>query len=238
MNSKDFYSKIDNANNYDKERFTSHAGKIFDKFEKNFVISNLPIEHNKKILDAGAGTGRFSIEIAKKGFNVVSCDYSNAMLTIINNKSHMNNLTDKIELYKEDITDLSFKDNEFDFISCIRVLVNLDTKDNIIKCLNEFNRVCKNEGIIVLDFVNLKSIASLGTIKDSYITIDEFKEIITSISDLEIVELFGRKILSQTLIEKVPNIFLKPLDKLDKWLSNKLYQFSIRIYVVLIKREV
>ena len=81
--SKKYYISKKVAEEYDAERFLSLGGKMFDQFEKNVVISNLPKSKDTKILDAGAGSGRFTIEMAKRGYQVNSCDFSPAMLEII-----------------------------------------------------------------------------------------------------------------------------------------------------------
>ena len=58
----------------------------------------------------------------------------------------------------QDITNLSFKDNSFDYIDSIRVFVNLDSKENISKAVNELVRdFCKPGGTILFDIVNPKS---------------------------------------------------------------------------------
>lgn len=233
--SKKEYSKVEVAENYDKERFTTKAGKMFDNFEKEVVISHLPNDLNSQILDAGAGSGRFTIEMAKKGFRIISCDYSDAMLNVIESKIEKYNLRDNVTLSKQDITELTFEDNNFDYISCMRVLVNLDNKKNIMKALKEFNRVCKHEGIIVLDIVNSKSLSIFGPKKESYITMNEFKEMINLIPDLEIEEYFGRRILSQMAFEKAPIFLLSLLDVIDKKLSALLPSYCVRIYFVIKK---
>ena len=85
--SKEYYSRRKVADGYDAERFTTTGGKMFDTFEKNVVISNLPKNREGvKVLDAGAGSGRFTVEIVKRGFDVVSSDYSPAMLDVIKSK--------------------------------------------------------------------------------------------------------------------------------------------------------
>lgn len=235
ISSKKEYSKVEVAKNYDKERFTSKAGKMFDIYEKNVVTSNLPENKNSLILDAGAGTGRFTIEMAKKGYHIVSCDYSNAMLEIIKSKLEKNNLTNIVKLSKQDITQLTFEDNKFDYISCMRVLVNLDNKANILKALKEFNRVSNTKSIIVVDIVNSKSLSTLGPKKDSYITLSEFKEIINLIPGLEIKKYFGRRLLSQTAFEKAPKFLLGLLDIVDARLSKLFPSYCVRIYFVLKK---
>jgi len=106
----------------------------------------------------------------------------------------------------------------------------LTTKKNIMKALKEFNRVFKPNGTIILDIVNPKSLSSLGSKKDSYITLNEFKEMISLIPDLEIRECFGRRILSQTAFEKAPTFLLGLIDKIDKKMSKLFPIYCVRIY--------
>lgn len=233
--SKEYYSNTSVAEGYDNERFTTKAGQMFDKFEKDVILNNLPKTVDGIVLDAGAGTGRFTVEIAKRGFKVYSCDQSQAMLDIIKSKSGLLNLKNQVEICKEDLTDLSFENDKFDFIGCMRVLVNLDTKKNLSYGVNELIRVCKPQGTIVFDIVNSKSVAALGPRKDSMISVKEMKEILSNNSDVKIKKCFGRRILSQKAFDVVPNLFLKPLDILDNILSRIFPSISVRVYFVLEK---
>lgn len=237
-NSKEYYSKAEVAKKYDENRFSTRGGKMFDAFERGVVVSNLPKNpENVKVLDAGAGTGRFTIEIAKRGFNVVACDYSLEMLDIIKSKIKELHLEHYVTLSKQDITKLTFKDDEFDFICCIRVFVNLDTKENIVKVLRELVRVCKPKGIIVFDIVNSKSLAIFGPRKDSMITLKEAKDIILSIQGIKIKTCFGSRILSQTAFEKSPVFLLGLINEVDNTLSKIFLPLCVRIYFILEKVE-
>jgi ubiquinone/menaquinone biosynthesis C-methylase UbiE len=226
------------ADSYDEERFTTVGGKMFDTFEKNVVISNLPKNHEGvKVLDAGAGSGRFTIEMAKRGFDVVSCDYSSAMLDAIKSKFKTLGFENRVIPSKQDVTNLTFNDDEFDFICCMRVFVNLDTKDNVIRALKELVRVCKPGGTVVFDIVNPKSLAIFGPAKDSMITMKKAKDIILAIPGIEIKKCFGRRILSQTGFEKAPTFLLGLVDRLDYGLSKIFPLLCVRIYFVIIKRQ-
>jgi 2-polyprenyl-3-methyl-5-hydroxy-6-metoxy-1,4-benzoquinol methylase len=63
------------AKTYDKETFTQGTSGECDFIEKE-------IHHDKsaKILDVGCGTGRHSIELAKRGYEVTGIDFSEAQL--------------------------------------------------------------------------------------------------------------------------------------------------------------
>ncbi len=72
---------------------------------------------NMAILDAGAGTGRFSIPLAREGHRVVHLDLSPKMLQLAREQSL--DVTG-IEFVQGSITDLSgFKDDQFDLVLCI-----------------------------------------------------------------------------------------------------------------------
>jgi ubiquinone/menaquinone biosynthesis C-methylase UbiE len=234
--SKDYYSNAKVADNYDSERFVSIGGKMFDEQEKNVVISSLPRDViGIKALDAGAGSGRFTIELAKRNINVVSSDYSPAMLEIIRAKVKDNHLEKYVTISRQDVTRLNFPDNEFDFVSCIRVTVNLDTKENSDKAIKELMRVCKPGGTVILDIVNPWSLAILGPQKSSMVTMRDTIKLLETMPDVKIIRVFGRRILSQSAFEKSPVSLLKVIDKLDSGLSRLFPFFCVRIYFMLSK---
>jgi 2-polyprenyl-3-methyl-5-hydroxy-6-metoxy-1,4-benzoquinol methylase len=67
--------------------FNGHAQKYMNEpFTKNtkeeieFILEELKLKENSKILDVGCGTGRHSIELAGRGFQVTGVDISSGML--------------------------------------------------------------------------------------------------------------------------------------------------------------
>lgn len=60
---------------YDENPFTQHTATEID-----FFLNLFPIEPGAAILDMGCGTGRHSIELAKRGFRVTGVDISEGML--------------------------------------------------------------------------------------------------------------------------------------------------------------
>ncbi len=233
--SKEYYIRENVAEEYDTERFSSLGGKMFDQYEKNVVISNIPKNKDIKILDAGAGSGRFTIEMAKRGYRVNSCDFSPAMLKIIETKLNNFGLKNNVSLSRHDVTNLTFSDNEFDYISCMRVLVNLDTIENEEKAIKEFVRVSKPGGTIVFDIVNSMSLSYLGPKKESMITSKKTKGIISSIPGIKIKKVFGSRILTQTAFEKTPDLMMGITNSVDRLLSYIFPFFCVRIYFVLTK---
>jgi SAM-dependent methyltransferase len=91
---------------YDQESFIS--GTLG---ECDFLEKELNFNKNLKILDVGCGTGRHSIELAKRGYNVVGIDLSESMLNRAKEKALAENLTVTFQQY--DARNLPFE-NEFD----------------------------------------------------------------------------------------------------------------------------
>ena len=93
---------------YDKESFTQGTIGECDFIEKE-------INYNKeaKIIDIGCGTGRHSIELARRGYKVVGVDLSESMLKRAKQKAIEENL--QIIFEKQDARDLSYL-NQFDLV--------------------------------------------------------------------------------------------------------------------------
>ncbi|MCX7914519.1 MAG: methyltransferase domain-containing protein [Thermodesulfovibrionales bacterium] len=63
------------ANTYDKEPFTQGTQQ-----ETDFIESEINHDKTCNIIDIGCGTGRHSIELAKRGYKVTGIDLSGSQL--------------------------------------------------------------------------------------------------------------------------------------------------------------
>lgn len=71
------------AARYDSEAFTSNT-----RAEVDFIIRELSLSAGSKLLDIGCGTGRHSVELARRGFVMTGVDLSEQMLDIARAKAH------------------------------------------------------------------------------------------------------------------------------------------------------
>jgi 2-polyprenyl-3-methyl-5-hydroxy-6-metoxy-1,4-benzoquinol methylase len=108
MNNKQWYELLfeNYGQKYDTESFTK--GTIG---ECDFIESELKSNISLKILDVGCGTGRHSIELSKRGYDVTGVDLSESQLARAREKAESSNL--KINFQKEDARNLPFN-KEFD----------------------------------------------------------------------------------------------------------------------------
>ena len=91
---------------YDNEVFTQ--GTIG---ECDFIENEIGFNKDLKILDVGCGTGRHSIELTKRGYNVTGIDLSESQLERAKQKVALDNLS--IDFQKQDARNLNF-DRDFD----------------------------------------------------------------------------------------------------------------------------
>lgn len=107
---KQWYEELfeDYALKYDKENFVQGTVGECDFIEKE-------IGYNKatRILDIGCGTGRHSIELARRGYNVVGIDLSESLLKRATEKASEQNL--QVVFQKHDARNLPFI-NEFNLV--------------------------------------------------------------------------------------------------------------------------
>ncbi|MDF2556304.1 MAG: type 11 methyltransferase [Bacillales bacterium] len=108
-----------------------------------------------KILDAGCGAGRYSIEFAKKGCKVTLFDISEEQLKIAEKKIIDAKVNENIEgIFQGDIRDLSqFEDEQFDVVVCYGAPLSYVLK-NRDKAILEFYRVLKKNGLLFVSVNN------------------------------------------------------------------------------------
>ncbi len=140
---KEYYSLI--------ERIFALWAPFYDAFVmpisrlRSKVVDFTNPKNGSKILDIATGTGKQAFAFAKKGYEIIGVDLSEAMLKIANKKNKYGNV--KFEL--ADATNLPFEDNSFD-ISCISFALHDMPLFIREKALKEMVRVTKKEGMIVI----------------------------------------------------------------------------------------
>lgn len=111
---------------------------------------------NAKILEIGAGTGKYSIALAKEGYDITAVELVEHNLDILKtNSAGLENL----KAYQGDATELSaFGDGEFDMTLVFGPMYHLYEKDDVSKAINEAVRVTKKGGIILAAFLSVYAV--------------------------------------------------------------------------------
>jgi ubiquinone/menaquinone biosynthesis C-methylase UbiE len=121
----------------------------------HFLDKYLP--KNGLVLDAGGGPGRYSIELAKKGYEVVLQDLSPKCLELAMKEIEKAGIKGKVKKIAEgSITNLSeFRDRSFDAVLCLGALSHLIEKKDREKATSELIRVTKKKAPIFISVIGL-----------------------------------------------------------------------------------
>lgn len=138
-------------NNYDEDNrlIKDNTHNIEYLVTKTYIDKYL--NKGDKILEVGAGTGRYSLHYASKGYDVTSIEFVQHNLDILKSK-----ITKDMQIVAEqgDAVDLSrFKDNTFDVTLVLGPLYHLYEDSDIDKAIAEAIRVTKKDGIIMLAYI-------------------------------------------------------------------------------------
>lgn len=106
-----------------------------------------------RILEVGAGTGRYSIALAKEGMNVTALELVNGNLAILRKNSEG---IHNIHSCQGDATDLSrFEDQTFDMTLVLGPLYHLYEAEDVQRAIDEAVRVTKENGVILFAFLSV-----------------------------------------------------------------------------------
>lgn len=147
---ENFYNQYEEDNRLEK----SFQGKLEYKTTMSYI--HRFVKKGSKLLEIGAGTGKYSIALAKENFDVTAVELV---------EKNCNRLKEKkgelqnIEIFKGDATNLSFlKDQSFDITLVLGPLYHLYGKNEVNKAIDEAIRVTKKDGIIFFAFLSVYAI--------------------------------------------------------------------------------
>ena len=145
MNEKnliEYYNKFNENKRLDRRHgiveYTT-AMKYIKRYLKKFK--------NPQIIDIGAGTGKYSIELANMGYNVTAVELvKHNLMTIKKNSTKVNTiLGNAINLKK-------INDNSYDIVILFGPMYHLISDEDKIKALNEAKRIAKPNGYIFISY--------------------------------------------------------------------------------------
>ena len=154
------------------------------------------LKEGDKILEVGAGTGRYSIHYAKKGYNVEAVELTKANIEVFKSKI---NKEMNINVRQGNALDLNmFEDDSFDITLVLGPLYHLFTEEEKEKAIKEAIRVTKPKGKIYLAYItNDTVILSYGLRKGNLLRLKDIckkdyrlKEILEEIFSVNYVEEF------------------------------------------------
>lgn len=141
--------------------YTSFASKEWDRLEREpieFAVNYHYITHylptSGHILDNGAGPGRYSIELAKRGYHISLTDLTPNFVSMAQEKAEEYNLLHQFNNFTvTDAQDLSiYQDEIFDAALMLGPMYHLQEEQTRNKAIQELHRVTKKNGFVFVAF--------------------------------------------------------------------------------------
>jgi 2-polyprenyl-3-methyl-5-hydroxy-6-metoxy-1,4-benzoquinol methylase len=138
----------DYARKYDKECFVQGTAG-----ECDFIEKEIAYDESLKIIDIGCGTGRHSIELAKRGYQIMGIDLSESQLKRAKEKAGEQGL--QIVFERHDARNLPFK-GEFDLaiMLCEGGFSLMETDEMNFEILRNATKVLKDNGKLIFTTLN------------------------------------------------------------------------------------
>ncbi len=140
------------------KRLTRKYAKVEYITSMKYIHNYLEDNKNAKILDVGAGTGRYSVKLANEGYDVTAIELVKHNLGVLKSKGS------SVKAYQGTALDLSrFEENTFDMTLVFGPMYHLYTFEDKVQALEEAKRVTKSGGYILVAYcMNEYSVLTYG----------------------------------------------------------------------------
>jgi 2-polyprenyl-3-methyl-5-hydroxy-6-metoxy-1,4-benzoquinol methylase len=141
------YQDLRVAADYDAQRFTSVAGRVFNKLERSLIVRAFAaISAGGRIADVPCGTGRLAEPLLAAGYRVHGMDISQQMLDVATRR--LSRFGDAFTTEVANAKELLPRPTSFDGVLCARVLMHF-ALDEQIEFLRGVARLTR--GIVVIN---------------------------------------------------------------------------------------
>jgi len=142
-----FYNQADEDSRLQRSRHGQLEYAVTMHYIRRFAAPG------SSVLEVGAGTGRYSVALAKEGMDVTAVELVESNLAVLRNNSEG---VDHIRSFRGDATDLSrFGDQSFDVTLVLGPLYHLYEPEDVHKAIDEAIRVTKKGGVLLFAFISV-----------------------------------------------------------------------------------
>ena len=110
-------------------------------------------DQNSRVLEVGAGTGRYSIALAREGMKVTAVELVESNLAVLRENSKG---IENLESFQGDAVSLGrFADNSFDVTLVLGPMYHIYEPEDVNSAIDEAIRVTKPGGVILFAFISV-----------------------------------------------------------------------------------
>ena len=152
-----YYNKF----NEDKRLTTKH-GNV--EYLTTLKYINKYVKKNSSIIEVGAGTGRYSIELYLEGYDVTAVELVKHNLKVIEKKCN------SIKCIQGNAIDLKkISSDSFDAVLLLGPMYHLISNEDKVKALEEAKRIVKKNGLIFISYCMNEYAVITHAFKDNHI---------------------------------------------------------------------
>ena len=224
MNAKEYLTNY--YQNYDEDgRLTSRHGMVEYLTTMRYIEKYL--RPGMRIIEIGAGTGRYSRALAEKGYQVDAVELIEHNIEVF--KQHITG-NESIRIFQSDATDLTaFETNTYDIALLLGPMYHLYEKNDQLKALSEAIRVTKKGGIIFAAYCNNDATMIQFCFQKEMIKTERYKQLVdpvtfkTSSTPEELFQLYRK----EDVDELMSNFKVKRLHYLGTDMATKFIQDNV-----------
>ena len=246
MENIDYLKEYYDSRNED-DRLLSKYGNI--EFITTLHYINKFLSVGNKIIEIGAGTGRYSHKLALDGYDVTAVELMDKNIEILKQNTTKN---ENIKIFKGNALDLNFiNNNEYDITLLFGPMYHLYNTDDQKKAFSEALRVTKDNGILIIAYCLMDaSIMNYGfggnnikkLLEKELLNMDTFVAKSTPVEVFQLYRIedinnlnsyFNVKRLHYVATDLYTNYFRKTIEEMD----NETYNIYIKYHLKICERE-
>jgi ubiquinone/menaquinone biosynthesis C-methylase UbiE len=224
------------ASEYDDIRLKDPHGALLSQHDVILVNKMLNPPKDVRLLELGAGTGRFTLPVLERGYSVLATDVNESLLEGLREKVASSGVADRCEVRHESIFALSFSDNSIDYAYSFHVIPRFVALDDQIAAIKEVGRVLKPGGRFLFNFRNKKSLYGLIH-RGHTASFAEIEKALTA-SNMRIIDMRGKHLSNRRLFTVLPIFAGRVVSKIDRGLERALTRNAWDVFILAEKQAV